>query len=146
VRPHPRDGSPKIGHLTIFADTQAAIWRITSDDPGPGQKCAIAARKHIVELCSKDQKSRLGSGGVLASAKLRVTRRPTSGLSWKLTNQTRGVEWFRCSDRYGCRPMPPRSLAHLKREFSEAKWTEARAWTKARLLGIKNSKYRPSEK
>jgi len=28
-----------------FTDAQAAIYRVTSDDPGPGQKYAIAARK-----------------------------------------------------------------------------------------------------
>jgi len=40
----------KIGHLTIFTNAQAAIWRMTSGDPGPGQKYAIEARKHIAEL------------------------------------------------------------------------------------------------
>jgi len=34
----------------------------------------------------------------------------------------------------------------LKREFSEAKWTEARAWTMTQLIRTKNSKYRPSDK
>jgi len=44
----------KLGHLTIFTDVQAAIWRVTSDDSGPGQKYAIAARKHIAELRCKE--------------------------------------------------------------------------------------------
>jgi len=26
----------KLDHLTIFTDAPAAIWRVTSDDPGPG--------------------------------------------------------------------------------------------------------------
>ena len=42
--------------------------------------------------------------------------------------------------------MSPRSLAHLKREFSEGKWTDARRWTRAQLVRAKNSKYRPSDK
>jgi len=35
--------------------------------------------------------------------------------------------------------MPPRSLAYLKRELSEAKWTGARRWIKAQLVRTKNS-------
>jgi len=42
--------------------------------------------------------------------------------------------------------MPPRSLAHFKREFSEAKWTDARRLTKAQFVRTKNSKYLPSDK
>ena len=57
-----------------------------------------------------------------------------------------GVERFRCKDRYGSKRMSPRSLAHLKREFSEAKWTDSRKWSKAQLVRTKNSKYRPSKK
>jgi len=29
-----------LGTVTIFTDAQAAIWRMSSDDPGPGQKYA----------------------------------------------------------------------------------------------------------
>ena len=36
----------KIGHLTIFTDTQAAIWGNASDDPGPGQKYDISQEAH----------------------------------------------------------------------------------------------------
>jgi len=32
------------GTATIFTDAQAAIWRMTSGDPGPGQKHAIMTR------------------------------------------------------------------------------------------------------
>jgi len=31
--------------VIIFTDAQAAIWRMTSDDSGTGQKYAIEARK-----------------------------------------------------------------------------------------------------
>ena len=41
------------GAVTIFTDAQAAIWRMTSDDPGPGQKCALEARGHIAALRAK---------------------------------------------------------------------------------------------
>ena len=39
--------SHTIGAVTIFTDAQAAIWRMTSNDPGPGQKYALEARRHI---------------------------------------------------------------------------------------------------
>jgi len=31
----------------MFTDAQAAIWKMTSDDLGPGQKYAIMARAYI---------------------------------------------------------------------------------------------------
>jgi hypothetical protein len=41
--------------------------------------------------------------------------------------EAHGVEWLGYADKYGRRPMPlPRSLANIKREISENKWTEAR--------------------
>jgi len=40
-------GRNKLGNLTIFTYAQATIWGMTSDDPGHGQKYAIAARRHI---------------------------------------------------------------------------------------------------
>jgi len=36
--------------VTIFTDAQAAIRRMASDDPGPGQQYALQARKHIAVL------------------------------------------------------------------------------------------------
>jgi len=42
-----------VGTVTIFTDAQAAIWRMTSGDPGPGQKCALEARRHIAALRAK---------------------------------------------------------------------------------------------
>jgi len=43
-----------LGTVTIFTDAQAAIWRMTSDDPGPDQKCPIMAGKHIAALYTKE--------------------------------------------------------------------------------------------
>ena len=34
-------GRGKLGSATIFTDSQAAIWRMTFDAPGPGQGYAI---------------------------------------------------------------------------------------------------------
>jgi len=36
--------------VTIFSDAQAAIKRMASDEPGPGQQYALQARKHIATL------------------------------------------------------------------------------------------------
>jgi len=36
--------------VTIVSDAQAAIRRMASDEPGPGQQCAIQARIHIAAL------------------------------------------------------------------------------------------------
>ena len=36
--------------VRIFSDAQAAIRRMASDEPGPGQNCAIEARRHIAAL------------------------------------------------------------------------------------------------
>jgi len=36
--------------VTTFSDAQAAIRRVASDEPGPGQQYALQARKHITTL------------------------------------------------------------------------------------------------
>ena len=33
--------------VTLFSDAQAAIRRMVSDEPGPGQQYALQARRHI---------------------------------------------------------------------------------------------------
>ena len=43
-----RNTVPK--RVTIFSDAQAAIKRMASDEPGPGQQCALQERKHIAAL------------------------------------------------------------------------------------------------
>ncbi|MDX6284441.1 MAG: hypothetical protein QOH03_5512 [Kribbellaceae bacterium] len=43
-----RQTTPK--RVTIFSDAEAAIRRMVSEDPGPGQMYAIQARKHIAML------------------------------------------------------------------------------------------------
>jgi len=48
-----------VGTVTIFTDAQAAIWRMTSDDPGPGQKYALEARWHIAALRAKEPQARI---------------------------------------------------------------------------------------
>jgi len=43
-----RTPAPK--HVTIFTDAQAVIKRMAYDEPEPGQKYALEARKHIAAL------------------------------------------------------------------------------------------------
>jgi ribonuclease HI len=131
--------------VTIFTDVQAAIKRMASEDPGPGQMYAIRARKHIAALrkvrpditieirwCPA-HKGIPGNEKADERAKL-AAEEPGS----------HGVEYRQYSDRYGRRPMPlPRSLAHLKREISEKKWSEARRWAEGRITA---KKYRLPDK
>ena len=48
-----------LGTVTIFTDAQAAIWKMTSDDPGPGQRYALEARRHIAALRAKEPNVRI---------------------------------------------------------------------------------------
>jgi ribonuclease HI len=108
--------------VTIFTDAQAAIRRTVSEDPGPGQKYAILARQHI--------------------ATLRRTRPDiTIEIRWcpahkGVTGNEKADEWAKLAaekpDARGVEALP-RSLAHLKREISERKWTEAHQWARSRI-------------
>jgi hypothetical protein len=122
------------GRVTIFTDAQAAIKRMASEEPIPGQFCAIQARIHIVAL------RRARPGMIIiemcpAPRESQETRWPTSGPD---EPDAHGVEWLQYSDRTEVRPMPlPKSLAYLKREISEKKWVEARRWTGGQVAAKK---------
>jgi len=61
-----------------------------------------------------------------------------------------GVEWFSTTNPDGSvseRKFPlPRSLANVKRGFSEQKWADAKGWARKQLARTRNRKYRPCEK
>ena len=114
--------------VTIFTDAQAAIRRMASDDPGPGQKYALQARRHIATL-------RRSNPGITVENRWCPAHKGIEGNEkadeWaKIAAEepdTRGVEWLSYSDRIDARPMPlPRSLGNLKREITDKKWAEAR--------------------
>ena len=120
--------------VTTFTDTQAAIRRMASDEPGPGQQYALQARKHIAAL-------RRAKPGIIIEIRWCPAHKGIAGNEkddeWaKIAAEepdTRGVEWLSYSDRTEARPMPlSRSLANLKREISEKKWAEARQWAGGR--------------
>ena len=131
--------------VTIFTDAQAAIKRMASEEPGPGQIYAIEARKHIATL-------RKAKPNIVIEIRWCPAHKGIQGNEkadeWaKLAAEEpdfRGVEWLKYQDRYGRRRMPlPRSLAHLKREISERKWKEAKEWADRK---ISHRKYRHSQK
>jgi len=125
--------------VTIFSDAQAAIQRMASDEPGPGQQYALQARKHITTLrrARKDIVIEIrwcpAHKGVAGNEKADEWAKIAAG-----EPNTRGVQWLSSSGRTEARAAPlPRSLASLKREISEKKWVEARQWAGGRTSKTK---------
>jgi len=110
--------------VTIFSDAQAAIRRMASDEPGPGQKYAIQDRRHIAAL----QRARPGI---------------TIEIRWcpahkGIAGNEKADEWAKEAARQpGAHGLLPRSLANLKREISEKKWAVARRWAGGRTSKAK---------
>jgi len=124
-------GQTKPKRITVFTDAQAAIRRMVSGEPGPGQQYPIQARKHIDML-------RRARPGIIIEIRWRPPHKGVAGNEkgdkWaKIAAEepdTWGVEWMSYLDRLSM--SLPRSLAHLKREISEKKWEEARQWAGGR--------------
>jgi ribonuclease HI len=127
------------GKVTIFTDSRAAIQRMATDEPGPGQKYAIQARKWTATL----QSARPGIEIEIwwCPAHQGIVGNERADDSARLAAEepdAHGVEWLGYADRYGRRAMPlPRSLANVKREISERKWIEARRWAEGRITARK---------
>jgi len=116
--------------VTVFTDAQAAIRRMASEEPGPGQQYALQARRHIAAL-------RKARPDIIIEIRWCPAHRGIVGNEkadeWaRIAAEgpgARGVGRLGCSGRAEVRPMPLlRSLANLKREISEKKWVEARRW------------------
>ena len=119
--------------ITSFNNAQATIRRMASDEPGPGQKYTLEARKNITSLrravpdivieirwCPAHEGVE-GNEKADEWAKLAAEEPDARGVE--------GLEWFTYSDRPEERWMPlPRSLANIKREITETKLAEARKW------------------
>jgi len=124
---------------------------MASDNPGPGQKYALEARRHIAALRAKEP-----------NVKIEIRWCPShQGIEgneiadqWaKLAADgpdAHGVEWFSTTNPDGSvseRKFPlPRSLANVKRGISEQKREDASNWAKKQLARTRNRKYRPDEK
>jgi len=116
---------PTPSHVTIFTDAQAAIKRMSSDEPAPGQKYALEARQHIAELWRKAPSTIIEIRWCPAHEGVEGNEQADK---WaKLAAEepdTPGVEW---PDK-----ARPRSLANIRREILEKKWAQARKWAGGR--------------
>ena len=104
--------------VTIFSDAQAAIRRMASDEPGPGQQYACQARRHIATL-------------------RRVRPDITIEIRWcpaheGIVGNEKADEWAKSAAEKpsacgveNLAPLP-RSLANFKWAISEKKW--AKVW------------------
>jgi len=125
--------------VTIFTDAQAAIRRMASYEPGPGQQYALQARKHIAAL----RKARPGITIEIwwCPAHKGIAGNEKADEPSKIAAEepdTHGVEWLNYSDRTEVRAMAlPRSLTNLQREISEKKRVEERQWAGGRTSKTK---------
>jgi ribonuclease HI len=108
--------------VAIFTDAQAAIRRMVSEDPGPGQEYAIQARKHIATL-------RRVRPGIIIEIRWCPAHKGAPG-------NEKDDEWAKLAagspNARDVEPLP-RSLAHRKRQISEKKGAEARQWAGGRI-------------
>jgi ribonuclease HI len=126
---------PRGQKITIFADAQAALQRITSDVPGPGQRYAIAIAQQAHDLWEQRR--------VSVQFRWVPSHAGTAG-------NEKADEWAKMAARNerGSEQMPyefsSTSLAHLKRGITERKWVEACSWMESRLS--KHHAYRPRKR
>jgi hypothetical protein len=109
--------------VTVFTDAQAAIRRMVSEEPGPGQKYAIQARKWIRAL----QEARPdivieirwcpAHEGVIGNEKADGWAKMSAE-----DPEAHGVEWLGHADRYGRRSMPPPRFRR-RRQWAERRIT-----------------------
>jgi hypothetical protein len=123
----------------VFTDAQAAIKRMASEEPGPGQVYVVQARKHIAALRRARPGTIIEIRWCPAHKGVPGNGRPTSGPSSQRKNRT-PAGWSGYGSPIGresgrCRSPDP--LAHLNREISEKKWAEARRWVGGRVSGKK---------
>jgi ribonuclease HI len=123
--------------VTIFTDAQAAILRMTSDEPGRGQVYALEARKHIATLSQREPAVAIELRWCPAHKGIPGNAKANEWAKLAADNpDARGVEHFRQGqyrDRPGRRRLPSRSHAHLKRSITEAKLK----WAEAKITGKK---------
>jgi hypothetical protein len=74
--------------VTIFTGTRAAIRRMASAEPGPGQMYVTMARKHIRHYGGPDRVSSSRSAGDQRIQVSQVTRRTMSGPSSRGRSRT----------------------------------------------------------
>jgi len=124
----------KLGRVRIFTDAQAAIARMTHDEPGPGQTYAIQARQAIAILRKQEPAIEIEINWCPAHKGIPGNEVADGWAKLAASEPNEhGVEWLTRAD--GTRlPERPTSLAHLRRRASEKKWPEARSWCERRNL------------
>jgi len=98
--------------VAIFTDAQAAIRRMASEDPGPGQQ-SIQARKRIAKLGTERPNTCIEIRWCPAHSGVEGTEKADERARQAADEpDVRGVEWLGYGDRCGGRRMPlSRSLA-----------------------------------
>jgi len=119
---------PTPSHITIFTDTQAAIWRMSTEEPGPGQKYGVEARQHIATLRRAALDITIEIRWCLVHEGIEGNEKADEWAKLAADEpDTQGVEGWTYSDRQE-ETLLPKSLANIRREISEKKWMEARQW------------------
>jgi ribonuclease HI len=77
--------------VTIFTDSQAAMARIASEEPGPGQKYAIQARKWIKALQESRPEAEIEIRWCPSHEGSQEMKRQMSGRSWQRKIQIRAA-------------------------------------------------------
>jgi len=88
--------------VTIFTDSQAAMARIASEEPGPAQQYARQARKWIAKLRERDSKVRVEFRWCPAHSGVAGNEEADKWAKQAAEEpDARGVEWLGYKDRYG---------------------------------------------
>ena len=113
---------------------QAAIARMTHDEPGPGQTYAIQARQAVAILRRQEPAIEIEINWCPAHKGIPGNEVADGWAKLAASGpDEHGVEWLTRAD--GIRmTQRPASLAHLRRRASEKKWPEARSWCERRNL------------
>jgi len=94
--------------VTVFTDSQAAMARIASEEPGPAQQYARQARKWIAKLRERDRNVRIEIRWCPAHSGVTGNEEADKWAKQAAEEpDARGVEWMGYKDRYGRRPIPP---------------------------------------
>ena len=111
-----------LGRVRIFIDAQAAITRMTHDEPGPCQAYALQVRKAIAALREREPCVEIEIRWCPAHKGIPGMRSRTDGPSRSPVNRTTTGSSGSHTNRYGRRFLWPASLAYPRNRVSEKKW------------------------
>jgi len=103
----------KLGRIRISTDAQAAITRMTHDEPGPGQTYALQARMATAALRERGPSVEIEIRWCPAHKGI-PGNEVADGWAKQAASEPddHGVEWLAYANGVR-RPLPPTSLAHL---------------------------------